>query len=175
MKKSKQMAVCGVIAALSVVLLFLGSVVWVFAYCAPILTGLLMIILLQCMDVKSSLIVYVAVSMITLIFMPDKECPLTYIFFFGYYSILKPKLEKIKLKFLSIVLKLVIFNIGIIASQLILIYAFGIPFDNVFGKWGVIVLILLANVVFFVYDKLLNVLIVLFNKKYKNKIMKFIK
>lgn len=175
MKKSRQIAFCGMIAALSVVLLFLGSAVWVFAYCMPIITGLLCVIVVQCMDMKSSLLVYAAVSIITFVFMPDKECPLIYIFFFGYYPIIKPKLDCIKKKIVAVFIKFIVYNAGIIASQLILICVIGIPFDDFLGKWGIVVLLLLANFVFFIYDKLLSVLTDIFNKKYKKKFMKLMK
>jgi hypothetical protein len=175
MKKAKQISICGILTALSIVLLFLGTVVWVFQYFMPVITGLLMIILVNSVDKKSAWTVFVAVSILSLLFMPDKECCLTYIFFFGYYPIIKENIDKIKSKFLLWVVRLLVFNVAIVSSQLVCIYVFGIPFDDVFGAWGVALLLLFANLLFVVYEKLINIVTVLYLKKYKNKIDKLLK
>ena len=175
MKKSKQIAVCGMLAALSIVFMFLGSILGVFTYVAPLLCSIIMAIICDVANKKYAFITYIAVSVISLIFLNDKECALTYAFFFGYYVIIKDKLEEIKPKWLCLLIKLLIFNAEIIASQLILIYAFGIPFETFWGKWGAVVLLLLANAVFFMYEIMLKRLIILYNVKYRNKVHKLLK
>ena len=170
MKKSKQIAFCGMLAALSIALMFLGSIIWAFTYIAPLLCSLIMIIINKSIGRGYSLSTYAAVGIISLIFLPDKECALTYIFFFGYYTIIKEDLEKIKSRLGSLAIKLLIFNSGIILSQLILIYAFGIPFDDFLGKWGAVILLALANLIFFIYEKMLNSMIFIYDKKYQKKI-----
>ncbi|MFR5876687.1 MAG: hypothetical protein ACLUFN_09390 [Eubacterium sp.] len=175
MKKSKQISLCGIITALSVALLFFGTVVWVMAYFMPLITGLLMIILTQNVNKKSAWTVYVSVSIICLLFMPDKECALTYTFFFGFYPIIKDSIDKIKSKILLWLVRLGIFNAGILSSQLICIYIFGIPFDDFLGKYGIVILIVLANAVYLIYEKLIQIVMVIYVKKYKNKVSKFLK
>ncbi|MBQ8077105.1 MAG: hypothetical protein IJ235_01850, partial [Eubacterium sp.] len=83
MKRSKQVAVAGMFAALQIVLMFLGSVMWVMCYAAPMFCGLIMIILKESVGVKYCLTAYAVCSIIGILFLPDKECVLTYIFFFG--------------------------------------------------------------------------------------------
>lgn len=175
MNKTKTIAFSGILTALSVVLIFLGTVISVFAYIAPILSGLVIISALRNVNEKSAWLIYVAVSLITFLFMPDKECSLTYIFFFGFYPIVKPRIEKISNKFYQMIMKIVLFNFGIIISQLICFYIFKIPFDNIFGKWGIAVLLLLANLLFFVYDKFIFIIDILYMKKLYVKISNIIK
>lgn len=170
MKRSKLIAFSGILSALSVVIIFLGTVISVFAYVAPILSGLVLILAINNIDKKSALLIYAVVSVITVILMPDKECSLTYIFFFGYYPIIKPRLQGIKSTVLRVLLKLIIFNFGIVESQLICFYIFGIPFDDIFGKWGIAILLILANVILLVYDRLLDLINVIYMKKYYNRI-----
>lgn len=162
-------------AALSIVLMFLGSVIWGFTYVAPIFCSLIIMIICNTVSKKNAFITYFAVSIISAFFLPDKECALTYAFFFGYYVIIRGNIEKVKPKLLSIIVKYIIYNAGIIASQLLLIYAFGIPLDNPWGKWGIIILIGLANFVFFVYEFMMKRMIVLYNVKYKSRVERMLK
>lgn len=170
MNKTKIVAFSGVLTALSVVLLFLGTVISVFAYVSPMICGAVLIASLRNVNEKSAWLIYSAVSIISFLFMADKECSLTYIFFFGYYPIIKSKIDRIKNKILRLFLKLIIFNSGIIISQLICFYIFGIPFDNIFGKWTVLVLLLLVNLLFILYDKLIFMIDLIYMKKYYSKV-----
>ncbi len=167
MKKSKQNALSGVVAALSLLLMFCGSVIWVFTYVAPLLTGILLMILSKSVNKKSAWLTYFTVSVLSLLFFADKESALTYVFFFGFYPIIKSDVDKIKIKPLKFLIKIAVYNVGIITSQLICVFVFGIPFDMLLGKWTVVVLLLIANVIFVVYDKLLFMLSIIWNKKYK--------
>ena len=175
MKKSLKVAAAGVITALSVILLQLGSLIWLFAYLMPLISGLIMIILTESGGKKSAWLVYAAVSIIAMLLLEDKECVLIYVLFFGYYPIIRDSINKIKLKAVRIISKLLIFNSGIVAAELICIYVFGIPFDDFLGKWGAVILLALANVMFFVYERLLGMVIILYNKKYKSKIERYLK
>jgi len=172
MKQSKLIALCGLLAALSLALMFLGSVIWVFTYVAPLVSSLIIALICDVTGKRYAFITYCAISIISVFFLPDKECALTYAFFFGYYVIIKDTVERIKPKILSYLVKILIFNTGIISSQLILIYAFNIPLDNPWGKWGIAILIALANAVFVMYELMLTKLLKLYEIKYKNKIHK---
>ena len=175
MKKSKLIALCGMLASLSLVLMFLGSVISIFIYVAPLLCSLIMMVVCDAAGKKYAFITYLAVSIISVLLLPDKECALTYAFFFGYYIIIKDFLEKIKPKWLSFVSKWAVYNLGMLASQLLLIYAFGIPLDMPWGKWGIIVLIVLFNVVFFTYEFMLGRILMIYDLKYRNKVHKLLK
>lgn len=173
MKKSKSIAFSGVMSALIFVIISIGTFVGVLAYVAPIIAGIVIISVYKNLSKKEAIVVYVTVSILTLLLMPDKECSLTYIFFFGYYPIIKENIEKLQ-KFVSLIIKLLIFNAGIIVSQLICFYVFGIPFDDIFGECGIAILLIMANVVFFLYDKMLNLAEVLYMKKLYRKIKRLL-
>jgi hypothetical protein len=106
--------------------------------------------------------------------MPDKECGLTYIFFFGYYPIIKPYIDKLKVKIVRVVIKLLIFNAGIISSQALLIYAFGVPIENTLGKYTILILLLLANFILLAYEKCINAVSTIYMKKYYSKVKKLL-
>lgn len=130
MKKSKQTAAAGVLSALSVVLMFFGSVVSVLSYIMPLLSGLLMIIAVESINRKTALSVYACVSLLSLFLLSDKECALLYAAFFGYYPIIRSELDKIKNRLLLWTMRVILFNVSIVFSQLICVFVFRIPFDD---------------------------------------------
>lgn len=170
MKKSKQISLCGLMSALSIALLYFGSVIWIFSYLMPIIASLIMIIIINNLSNKYAWLVFGVVSVISILFSPDKECALTYTLFFGYYPIIFENINKIKNKIVKLAVEFITFNISMVVSQLTCIYVFGIPFDNIFGKWGVIILLVFANLLFVVYKKLFVVIQLLYLIKLHSKI-----
>ena len=154
MKNSKVIAYSGVATALSVVMLFLGSIVWVLGYTMPLVASLIMIVLLESVSKKSALLTFVSTSVISFILLNDKECVL---------------LNDIKPKFLSYLLKFVSFNAAMVLTQVLCVYVFGIPFDDMLGKWGIVVFAFCLNLVFVVFDKLYTLLLRLYRIKLKKK------
>lgn len=175
MKNSKVIAYSGVATALSVVMLFLGSIFWVLGYTMPLVASLVMIILLDSISQKSALLTFVSTSVISFILLNDKECVLLYVLFFGYYPLIRDKINEIKPKFLSYLLKFVSFNAAMVLTQILCVYVFGIPFDDMLGKWGIVVFALCLNLVFVVFDKLYTLLLRLYRIKLKKKVEKYIK
>ena len=55
------------------------------------------------------------------------------------------------------------------------VYVFGMPVEEFFGKVGIVLMLLAANIIFFFYDKLLFALVFLYNKKYKKVVEKYLK
>lgn len=175
MKISKVIAYSGVATALSVVMLFLGSIFWVLGYTMPLVASLVMIILLDSISQKSALLTFVSTSIISFILLNDKECVLLYVLFFGYYPLIRDKINDIKPKFLSYLLKFITFNAAMVLTQVLCVYVFGIPFDDMLGKWGIVLFVLCLNLVFVVFDKLYTLLLKLYRIKLKKKVEKYIK
>ena len=134
-----------------------------------------MIILINNVNKRSAWTVFVVSSLVAVFLLPDKECALTYVFFFGWYPMVKDSFDKIKIKILRIVAKFAVYNVAVVFSQLVCIYVFGIPFDNVFGVWGIVILLLLANLLFALYDRLFVLLSFIYMKKYYSKVKRFLK
>lgn len=175
MKKTKITALSGMLAALTVLFLFFGSVVQILAYVAPFISGLIMIILINNVNKRSAWTVFAVSSLVAVFLLPDKECALNYVFFFGWYPMVKDSFDKIKIKILRIVAKFAVYNVAVVFSQLACIYVFGIPFDNVLGVWGIVILLLLANLIFALYDMLFVLLSFIYMKKYYSKVKQFLK
>lgn len=107
------------LAALTVLFLFFGSVVQIFAYVAPLISGLIMIILINNVNKRSAWTVFVVSSLVAVFLLPDKECALTYVFFFGWYPMVKDSFDKIKIKILRIVAKFAVYNVAVVFHSLL--------------------------------------------------------
>lgn len=156
MKRSAQVALCGMIAALCMLMMFLTGLVPFATYAVPALAGVLMIAVVVESNAKWALLVYIAVSIMSIFITPDREASMMFIAFFGHYPILKLFLERIKPRVLEYVLKIVCFNVCIVAAYLVIIFVFQMP-DILtemgsFGRYSVLVLLAMGNVVFLIYD-----------------------
>ena len=153
MKKAKITAVCGMMAALSVVLMFITTFVTVFVYVLPIATGLIVFFVSEFADKKWAMGVFFTTAFLSLVLLTDKEAGLTYTLFFGYYPLLKHSLEKLP-KVLAWFVKLVIFNIAAVCIGVLGVLVFGISAEEYkeFGVFTIPLLLGLANIAFILYD-----------------------
>lgn len=153
MKKAKITAICGMMAALSVVLMLITYIVPVFMYVLPLITGLIVLFTAEVSDKKWALGVYFSVSVLSLVLLADKESALTYILFFGYYPLVREFFEKLP-KLLCVVLKFLHFNIAALCIGFLGVLVFGVSGEEYseFGKLTVPILLAMANAAFILYD-----------------------
>ncbi len=151
--KTKNTAVCGLMTALSVVLMMLTTLIPVFMYVLPIVTGLLVLFIADVSNKKWALGVYFSTSFLSLLLLTDKEAALTYVLFFGYYPLIKDVIEKLP-KWVAWILKFILFNSAAVGIGAISFFLFGVSGDeyNEFGEYTIPILLVMANVVFILYD-----------------------
>lgn len=165
MKNSRKLSVkvsfCGIVAALSTTLMFLTGVVPIATLAIPALAGCLLIAVVVEAGLAWGFGVYGVCSVLAFLLAPDREAALFYVLFFGYYPVLYAVLGRIKSKALRYAAKLLIFNAAVAAETLLSIYVLGIPLESVqfLGKFTPLVLLILANLVFVLYDFALDGLI----------------
>ncbi len=176
MKKTGKTAVGGVITALSVAAMFLTAILPFFTYVLPICAGMLMIIVNDELGRLWSLGVYFAVSALSLLVVADKEAALMYIAFFGYYPIIKGKIEHLN-KVFAFVLKLLIFNSSVVFAYFLILKFFGFSGEefNEFGKFTVPILLVLGNILFVLTDYILTLLTALYRKRFQSRLRKIFK
>ena len=146
----------GVLAALAVVLMTLGGMIPVATYVIPVLCAILLNIVLKACGPRIAWAWFGAVAILGLLLGPDKEAAAVYLVT-GYYPILKPAIEKLPAKW---ILKVLVFNVPILALywvmlRLIGISAFSSGFEGI-GTLGLILMLLMGNLIFFMLDKLLS-------------------
>lgn len=158
MRKSNQMALGGMLAALAVVIMAMGGLIPVATYVCPMLCALLLAYVCRFCGNRVGWAWYGAVMILSLLLCPDKEAAAVFTAF-GYYPIIKPKIDKSALRWLW---KAILFNTVSILLYLLLIYVFGMIYIltefQELGIAGLVITLLLGNVCFFLLDRVLNMI-----------------
>lgn len=143
-------------AALALVCLLLT--VFPFAtYSLPLLASVfLMPVVIEC-GKRWALVVYIAVGLLALLVVPDMEARLLFVFFFGYYPIVKSWAEQ-RPRVVEWLCKLGLFNAAVVLAYVVLsavgfsLSAFSFP-GVALPLWVFLAAFLLAgNVIFILYD-----------------------
>lgn len=156
-RTGKSVAIGGVLAALAVVVMSLGTWIPGCTYICPILCLLMTLLVLKTCGGRMAWTWYAAVAILAVLLSPDKEAAGVFLVL-GYYPILKPRLDKSRLEWLW---KLLLFNGAVIVLYAVLIGLLGLEAegDTQTARWIFLgVLLLLGNATFVVTDFLLGVL-----------------
>lgn len=150
------MALGGILAALAVVIMSMGTLIPVATYVCPMLCALLLKTVLSTCGKRTAWAWYGAVAILSLLMASDKEAAAVFAFI-GYYPIVKPTLDRKKLPWLW---KGLLFNASILVMYWLLMHLFGMDqitqeLEGV-GFAMTAVLLLLGNVTFFLLDRLLG-------------------
>ena len=150
------MALGGVMAALAVVIMSMGTLIPIATYSCPVLCALLLQLVLKTCGSRIAWAWYGAVSILSLLMAPDKEAAAVFLAL-GYYPIVKPRLDRLKGKWIW---KGILFNAVILLTYWLLMHLFG--FDQLtaeFSEMGFLLtalMLILGNVTFFLLDQLLG-------------------
>ena len=176
-KNSIKEALCGILAALSTVVMFFTGIIPVATLALPAIAGCLLIPVVAEVGISWGFGTFAVCAGLSFLLAPDREAALLYLLFFGYYPVLTGVLDRVKNKTLRYVLKLLIFNAAVVTETLLAVFVLGIPWETVefLGKATPLVLLLLANLVFVLYDRALNGLIALYFRKFSSQVRRFLK
>lgn len=166
----------GGIASALCLLLMLLTIIPIATYTMPALAGMVLIVVVIENGYSTAWMVYAAVGFLSIFICPDKEAAMLFVGFFGFYPIIKGKIERLKNRLLEYLAKFAIFNIAMVANYIVIIYAFGMQeiLEEVgpLGKYSLLVLLALGNVVFFVYDIALSKIILAYKFVLRKKIFR---
>ena len=150
------MALGGMLAALAVVMMSLGTIIPVATYVCPMLCALLLQGVLKTCGSRVAWAWYGAVALLSVLLAPDKEAAGVFVFL-GYYPIVKPALDRKKGKWLW---KGLLFNGSVCLLYFLLLRLLGLK--QLTQEWSdmsvgmLAVLLILGNVTFFLLDRLLG-------------------
>ena len=151
-----QIALGGVLAALAVVLMCMGTLIPVATYVCPMLCAMILQLVLKTCGKRIAWAWYGAVSLLSLLMASDKEAAAVFLAL-GYYPIVKRKLDRMKGKWLW---KGLLFNSVILLTYWLLMHLFGSDaLAAEFSEMGILlvaVMLLLGNATFFLLDRLLE-------------------
>lgn len=180
MKQSSKLAFTGLLCALSLVIMFLGGIIPSATIAMPAIAGCIFIPIVAELNVKWGITAFLVVSVLAFLIVSDKEALLIFILFFGYYPSVYGLFDKIRKNAVKMLLKLLLFNAAAIAEFYLTIYLLGIPFETIeglgiFAPFAPVILLLLANFVFILYDKALRGLIIMYFQKFHKQALKILK
>ncbi|MDD5863250.1 MAG: hypothetical protein PUD80_01245 [Firmicutes bacterium] len=155
--QASNVALGGVLAALAVVIMSLGTIIPVATYVCPMLCAVLLQIVLKLCGARIAWAWYGAVAILSALLAPDKEAAAVFVFL-GYYPIVKPRLDGTKLRWLW---KGLLFNGSVLVMYWLLIRLLGLEqvAADFAGMGGAMLatLLILGNVTFFLLDRLLGI------------------
>ena len=163
--RTKAVALGGMLGAVSLVIMCMGSLIPFATYVCPMLCTLVQYIVLQLCGKQIAWTWYAAVALLGLLLGPDKEASAVFVLL-GYYPMLKPVFEKRPFSWLW---KLLLFNGAVALLYAFLLKVLGIEnmsdeFSGI-GIAGLIVLLVLGNITFMLLDRLIS----LAQRKWKKK------
>ncbi len=173
-RKSWTMAYCGMAAALCVALMLLGAVIPIAMFIAPALAGFLIATVCVECGRPMALTAYAAVSLLAILFVPDKEVALIFVFLLGYYPLAKPWFDRVRPAVLRWACKLLLCN-GAIAAMyglLLLLIPAGSIARELRGTALAVTLatVAMGNVAFLLYDRALRNLLAVYRLVWQPKL-----
>lgn len=149
---TQRLALGGVLAALAVALMSLGTLLPMMTYVCPFLCGAIMELVLWFCGKSLARAWYAAVCILSLLMCPDREAAVVFLFF-GWYPLVKPALDRKKLPLLW---KTILYNISLLAAYYVLLHIVGV--EDYEGGWLLLALFVLWNVTLYFFDKLLTIM-----------------
>lgn len=150
-KKTRALALSGMLTGLCLALLIVGSLIGIGTYAAPLIAAMVLIPVGMTLGKRYHIMAWIAASALSLILLSDREEALMFSFLFGWYPIARPCFEKLG-KPWSAIGKYMSLNICAAAIEALMMLVI-MPES---GAWYWIVLfMLLLNFVFAVNDRLL--------------------
>ena len=158
-------AFCGIVTALGVLCLAGAGLLPIFYYILPAVAGLLLIPIVIELGHRFAWSTYAAVSLLGLLLAPNREIVLLYVLFFGHYMIVKALIEgHVRRRIWQAVSKLLVFTASMALDFFVCVFVLGVPASS-FSLFGVFlpgVLLVMGNVVLFLYDYAFTSVVALF-------------
>ena len=156
-ERTKRVAVCAMLGALGVVSLYLGSMIEVIDISMAVIASLFAVIAVIEYGAGAGWSIYAITSVLSAVLLPNKFPALMYILFFGFYPIIKEKIERLMSKAAQWAIKEIIFNVCLVALMIVGNYVLMIDMRAWFAME--VIFFALANATFVIYDIALTRLI----------------
>ncbi len=176
--KSWSMAYCGMAAALCIALMLLGTIIPIAMFIAPAVAGFLIATVCVECGLTMAWTAYAAVSLLGLLFVPDKEIALIFTVLLGYYPLVKPGFDRIRPALLQLGCKLLLCNGAVLAMYGLLLIL--VPAGSVAQELRTtalamsLVTLAMGNVAFVLYDRALHNMLLLYKIAWQPKLHKML-
>ena len=168
----KRLALSSILMAISVVMLFIGSIWPVRIAMSVIASAITTVAVIECGH-KYAWLTYIGTSIISFLLIPNKLIVYGYILLLGFYPIIKLYIERINKLIPEWIIKLIVFNIVLVISYFALKY-FLLPSLDVelvmFIFKNLALIVAALEVVFAVYDLALSYIIGFYHQRLRRNI-----
>lgn len=167
MKNTKRLALAAIMSALGAVIMYLGCLFEILDLSTAAIASMCVLLVLVETGAKYSWLSYAVTGIISLIILPVKTAGILFVGFFGFYPMAKAFFEKKFRGWRCLVLKILMLNV---CTALMLL---AVRYVMTEALWFEIMTLVLANIVFVVYDyalsQLLRAYVFVWRKKLKIK------
>lgn len=167
--KSRQMALCGLLTALAVVLMVLAGAIGIGTFLGPMLAMAALLPLLEEYGAKTAVIAYVATAILGFLIVPELELAMVYASF-GWYPILRPRLNRIAVRPVRLTVKVLLCAAVILLLYGVLLRLLGMTADLIdAAPLFKLVLLVLGIFTFLMMDLALGRLTFLWRKTFRKR------
>ncbi|WBW98774.1 hypothetical protein [Oceanirhabdus sp. W0125-5] len=165
MKNSRFIALGGVLTALNIIILYMSVLLNFNKLFFLFISSCIVVTSIIITDKRTAFISYMATSLLSLFLLSaNLGIAIVYILIFGAYPFIKLFLESCRNAPIEFLLKLLFVNLGVLISFLL----YSKLFADIFAfNFSVIILIIVLQVLFIVYDYALTTYVVFITKKFK--------
>ena len=174
MRATKKLTLSAILVALGAVMMALGAMFEVVDLTVCALASLIVVFAYLEIGSPYTWLLWLSTSLVTFIIFPGKTIWLNYLIVFGVYPLLKAYIEKLR-KLSWIPIKLFYINAVIWAMFFLMEWLFGVPFFEKDALWLKIVLYVVINFAFIVYDLFITVSVKIYYGKIRQKFIRFLK
>lgn len=173
-KKTLFIAIGGILIALSIGIMFLGSMVPFATFAIPAIASLCVFYIVAEYTRGAGLLVYVGVSVLALLLVPAKEAALLFAFFFGHYPVFKSLFETKLPRLWAWVMKMALLNVCVVGMYLLAIKVF--MMEALIAEFSemttpfILALLLVGNIAFVLFDIALTRLLTAYVTVWRNRI-----
>ena len=167
-RSTHELALAGLLAALSVVLLSLGSLIPLATYAAPVLASSVLLVAREECRPSYAWGCFLVAAALGVMLSVDPECSLLYAFL-GCYPLLKPKLDALRPRAVRTAAKLLLCTLAVGAMYALALFVFQLEaVVEEFAATAPALLgltVLLGAAVFLMYDLALDRLVILYKRR----------
>lgn len=175
MKNIKKITFSAILSALAAVVMLVSYFPY-FTYAVPAVAGLCVMVAVIEIGCKWSFLTYLTSAFLAFLF-AETESKLIYICFFGFYPIIKCLIEKLRKTVVEWILKFSVFNFCVVSLYFLFAEVLMLSFEDLgkFAEYGAVILLLLGNIVFVIYDIAISRIAVTYLNRLHPKIEKLLK
>lgn len=167
MKNTKKLTFSAILSALAVAIMYIGAMLEVMDLSTAALASIFVMVILTELGTKYAFLSYACIGVLSFLLLPTKIAAIVFIGFLGFYPMAKAFFERKFAGVICLILKFALLN----ACMFLMLLAMRYIMTE--ALWFEIMLLVLANIVFVVYDfaltTLLRAYVFVWRKKLKIK------